>query len=113
MLKDLFGKPSQDDEYATLAQGDEEQPDGKMLLHIERLSDFSDSDRIQQRLRDGHLMIVKIRDLRQKDAIELKRAVAKIRKTCLALNGDIAGLGDDWIIVTPATARIHRQQVQE
>lgn len=111
-MLNLFGK-QEDEDYATLEQGEEERTDGRVLLHIERLSDFSDSDRIQQRLRDGHLMIVKIRDLRQKDAVELKRAVAKIRKTCLALNGDIAGLGDDWIIVTPPTARIDRQQVQE
>ena len=50
-----------------------------------------------------------IRDLREKDVGELKRAVARIRKTCIAVNGDIAGVSNDWVIVTPEYAKIHRE----
>lgn len=113
-FKSLFGKLKQNEEdYVTLGKGEDEVVQDKMLVHIERMADYADADRIQQRMRDGHIMLVKIRDLRQKDINELKKAVTKIRKTCLALDGDIAGLGDDWIIVTPATGRIHRKQVEE
>ena len=114
MLKNLLKKlRSGQESYAVITKGEDEKAADKVLVHIERLSDGSDADRIQQRVRDGQLMIVRIRELRQKDATELKRAIGRIRKTCLALNGDIAGLGDDWIIVTSAAARIYRQQVQE
>ena len=41
---------------------------------------------------------------------ELKRAVEKLRKTCLAINGDIAGMGEDWLIMTPPSAKVHREE---
>jgi len=46
--------------------------------------------------------------LKDKDLIELKRAINKLKKTCDAIEGDIAGFGDDWISAVPSFARIHR-----
>ena len=43
-----------------------------------------------------------------KDIIELKRSVAKIKKTIEALEGEIAGFGENIIIVTPSFAEIHK-----
>lgn len=89
---------------------DEEKPREKLLIQVERLDSFADSDRIQQKLRDGYVLLVRVKDLREKDMSELKRAVAKIRKTCLALNGDLAGLGEDWLLATNSAAKIHREE---
>ena len=44
----------------------------------------------------------------EKDLVELKRAVNKLKKTTDAIDGDIAGFGDDWIVVTPSFATVHR-----
>ncbi|MCL5018415.1 MAG: cell division protein SepF, partial [Candidatus Pacearchaeota archaeon] len=49
-----------------------------------------------------------IKTLKQKDPIELKRAVAKIKKTTEALEGNIAGFGENLLIVTPPFAQIQR-----
>ncbi len=51
-----------------------------------------------------------VHDLRSKDMTELKRAVNKLKKTCEAIEGDIAGFGDDWLVVTPAFAEVYRQR---
>ncbi len=86
----------------------EEKPREKLLIQVERMDSFGDSDRLQQKLRDGYVLLVKVKDLREKDMNELKRAVAKLRKTCLALNGSIAGLGEDWLLATNNSAKIHQ-----
>ena len=65
---------------------------------------------MQKKVRDGTILLVKVRDLRLKDMNELKKAIARLRKTCLAIDGDITGVGDDWIILAPASVRIKREQ---
>ncbi len=83
---------------------------GKILIQVEKLNDYMDSDRIQKKVRDGSILLVRIKELKDKDIGELKRAIARIRKTCIAINGDIAGVSDEWIVVTPSFAKVHREQ---
>jgi len=49
-----------------------------------------------------------IKDLRKKDINELKRAVERLKKTCTAMNGDIVGVDEDFLIITPQFAKIYR-----
>jgi len=61
-------------------------------------------------LREGYtIAIIDIKILRQKDPIELKRAVSKVKKTTDALEGSIAGFGENTIIVTPSFAKIYKE----
>ena len=39
--------------------------------------------------------------------------INKIKKTCDAIEGDIAGFGEDWIVVTPSFAQIYRNTQTE
>ncbi len=81
----------------------------KILIQVEKLNDYMDSDRIQKKVREGNILLVRIKELKDKDIGELKRAIARIRKTCIAVNGDIAGVSDEWIVVTPSFAKVHRE----
>ena len=40
--------------------------------------------------------------MKSKDVVELKRAISKIKKTVEALEGKIAGFGENTIIATPS-----------
>ena len=51
--------------------------------------------------------------MKDKDIVELKRTINKLKKTCDAIEGDIAGISEDWIVVTPSFARVHRDKVTE
>lgn len=112
-LKNIMGKLRSGEEYVEIEHTDEQKEDKQIWIGLEKLESFSDSDRIQRKIREGNILLVKIRDLRAKDTEELKRSVERIRRTCLAVNGDIAGLGDDWILVTPATAKVYREPQAE
>ena len=48
-----------------------------------------------------------------KDIEELKRAISKLKKTTDALEGRIAGFGENIIVVTPNFAEIYRGEKVE
>jgi SepF-like predicted cell division protein (DUF552 family) len=80
----------------------------KVSVRIETLKDYTDADRVQQLVREGNVVFLKIKELRGRNINELKRAVDRLKKTCAAMNGDIVGVDEDFLIVTPNFARVFR-----
>ena len=80
----------------------------KINVKIETLKDYIDSDRVQQLVRDGNIVFLRIKDLRAKNVAELKKAVEKLKKTVVAMNGDIVGIDEDFLVITPNFARVFR-----
>lgn len=87
----------------------EESTEGKFFIKVETLGEFSDVDRIQEHVRAGDIVWVKIKPLKEKDMTELKRSIDRLRKTCVAINGDIAGIDEDFIVLTPPGVIVHRK----
>jgi SepF-like predicted cell division protein (DUF552 family) len=107
----IFGKGVPElgeEQYIELDTASGDAAGSKIPIRVEKLSDFADSDKLQKCLREGSIVIVKIKSLKEKDLSELKRAIDKLRKTTVALNGDIAGIDEDWIILTPSFAHVAR-----
>jgi len=89
----------------------DEAGDSKIIVRPFTIDDFSDIKIILDTLRDGStIALINIKPLKDKDLIELKRAINKLKKTCDAIDGDIAGFGDDWIVATPSFAKIYRNK---
>lgn len=80
----------------------------KVNVRIELLKDFNDTDRVQQLVREGNVVFLKIRELREKNISELKRCVDRLKKTAVANGGDIVGIEEDFLVLTPNFARIYR-----
>jgi len=81
----------------------------KVIVRPFVLKSFEDINPILNALREGYtIAVIDIKQLRTKDVIELKRAISKIKKTADALEGDIAGFGENIIIVTPQFADIYK-----
>ena len=73
------------------------------------IDDFESIKPILDCLREGHtICLINIKPLKDKDLVELKRAINKIKKTCDAVEGDIAGFGENWISAVPSFAHIYR-----
>ncbi|MFH1630978.1 MAG: cell division protein SepF [Candidatus Aenigmatarchaeota archaeon] len=102
-----------EEDYIELTGTEEKSSHSKIPIHVEKLTDFMDSDRIQKKVREGTIMLINVKVLREKNVGELKRALEKIKKICDSLSGDIAGAGEDWVIVTPGSARIERAVAKE
>ncbi len=81
----------------------------KIIVRSFALTEFADVKEALDALREGYtIALINIKPLRDKDMIELKRAIDKIKKTCDALEGDIAGVSENFIVVTPSFAHIYR-----
>ncbi|MFH1506088.1 MAG: cell division protein SepF [archaeon] len=98
-----------EDEYVELNTNGDSESSSKIIVRPFVMEDFSDIKPILDSLREGYtIALINIRPLKDKDLVELKRAINKLKKTCDAIEGDIAGFGDDYIVVAPSFAQIYR-----
>jgi len=106
-LSKFLGKETEP-EYIEIDLGQEAKKN-KVLVKPFILKKFDDVNEILNTLREGYtIAVIDIKPLKQKDMIELKRSIAKIKKTAEALEGEVAGFGDSIIIVTPSFAEIYK-----
>src|SRR3989344_532214 len=97
-------------EYVEL-EGGEAEHKGTVVVRPFVIEDFADIKSILEALREGNTIgLINIKPLKEKDMVELKRAINKLKKTTDAIEGDIAGFGDDYIIVTPSFAKVYRSK---
>jgi len=115
-LKNIFSKTSEFDidtndmgeEYFEVNVMSGKDNPGKLSIAIENLEDFADTDRILKAIRDGHVVFLKIKNMKEKDIGELKRSVEKLKKTVVANNGEIIGVDSDWLLINPEYATLVR-----
>ncbi len=106
-----IGRQGEGQDYVELDSLQNEDIKSKVVVRPYVLEDFSDIKEILDTLREGTtIALINIKPLKDKDLVELKRSINKLKKTCDAIKGDIAGFGDDYIVVTPSFARIYRSK---
>ena len=81
----------------------------KINVRIENLSDYRDVEEIQKLVREGNIVFLRMRKLKERDLGELRRSIERLRKTSIAMNGDIVGIDEDYILLTPSFAHVVRQ----
>lgn len=112
-LKNIFGGNDKDieelepNEYVELEPGNETK-NKKIRIRVKTLHEFKDAEEVQQLLRQGDIVWVKIAPLKEKDMTDLKRAIDRIKKTVKSIDGDVAGIDEEWLIATPHYAHVHR-----
>ena len=81
---------------------------GKMGIVIENIAEFSDTEKVLKYVREGNIVLLKVKALKEKDLGELKRVVEKFKRTIIAQNGDIVGVEQDWLLLVPEHVVVHR-----
>jgi len=111
-FKKLFGQES-GDEYIEIDLNSAQPKENKIIVKPFILKQYDDTNEILNAVREGYtIVIVDIKPLKTKDVVELKRAVAKLKKTVDAIEGSIAGFGEHTLIITPKFAEIHKAPPQ-
>jgi len=115
ILESIFGRERgselKEDEYIEIEALGEER--GKTNIRIETLNDYRDVEGIQKYVREGNVVFLRIRRMKERDMGELKRSVERLRRTAIAMNGDIIGVDEDFLILTPPSVKIYRGEVEE
>ncbi len=105
LTSDVMAKKEDAEEYTEIEMPEEEEKHVKIV--IDKL-ESANPDKIIRNVKEGKIVIVKIKELKESNMDELKHAINKIKNTCEIINGDVAGVGDEWLIVTPSSAKIER-----
>lgn len=111
-FKDKLGMKEEEedaDEGYVELDTEAETPKSKVIVRPFVLHDFENIKEILESIREGHtIALVNMKPLKNKDITELKRAISKLKKTTDAVEGEIAGFGEDYIVVTPSFATIYK-----
>jgi SepF-like predicted cell division protein (DUF552 family) len=109
VFESIFGRKEPEEEAEEFIEIESEEGERKKInIRIENLDDYRDVERVQRFLREGDIIFLRIKRLRERDIGELKRSVERLRRTSVAMNGDIIGVDEDFLILTPPYAKIFR-----
>lgn len=90
-----------------------ENRDKKVVIRAETLQELDDIEEVQEHLRNDHIVWVNIGPLKNRDMADLKRAIKRLKKTIRAINGDMAGVDESYILTCPEYAEIARSTKEE
>ncbi|MEM2969788.1 MAG: cell division protein SepF [Candidatus Bathyarchaeia archaeon] len=74
------------------------------------LNSLEELENIVAELESGNIVIVRLTPLFDVDLDDVRRAVRKLKKVAQRIDGDIASLGEDRIIVTPTNIKVWREK---
>src|SRR3989475_11889824 len=74
------------------------------------LQELDDVETIKGEVRTGNILIVRITPLARKSVEETKLAITELTDYTKLLGGDIARLGEERIVITPAGVRVWRKE---
>ncbi len=93
---------------AQMHEGEDE-----IVIRAVTLEEFADVENAQDHLRDDHIVWINIAPLKNHNMADLKRAVKRLKKTVKNINGDMAGVDENWIVACPGYATIARSDEVE
>lgn len=100
MFERLMGK---DGEYDPL------EGSGYRYVKAIPLKSYEDIDEIKAEVRAGNIVITNVSPLAKTDIDKVKRGINELNEYAQILEGDIARLGEERIILTPKTIKIWRK----
>ncbi len=96
-----------DDDFVEL-DAEMSETEEKVVIRAETLKEFKDVEKVQEHLRNDHIVWVNIQPLKNREMADLKRAIKRLKKTVASVDGDMAGVDEEWIVVCPEYATIER-----
>jgi len=87
----------------------ENQP-SKIYLKAMPLRKLSDLSTIKSQVRAGNILVVKVSPLANRSIAAIKKAVNELCKFVKTVDGDIARLGEERIVITPSGVQIWREK---
>lgn len=98
-----------EDVYLEQSFVDNKNNDKKIKIRIFNLENIDNANEISSLVREGKtIALINIKPMKDKDLLGLKVVMNRLKKSADAMSGDIAGLSEDWVVMTPHIATIER-----
>ena len=108
----LFRKSKKEDEKVPMPASEDKEDSCKTYLKAMPLRDLSDVEAIKNEVKNGNILILRITPLAGKNIEDVKQAVNELSEFAESINGDIARLGEERIVICPQNIRIWRETGQ-
>lgn len=82
----------------------------KVYLKALPLRVLNDVEMVKQEVKSGNILILKVSPLAEKSLDDVKEAISQLIEFTQTVGGDIARLGEERIVITPAFIRIWREK---
>lgn len=102
-----FGKKPAND---SVEFPEDHEPRETLSVRIENVNGLGDVERIGGYLKQGSVVLVKVRDLQKKDVGLFQTSLQKMKRLSTQFNWDMVALQEGYIILTPSFARIQRPE---
>ncbi len=110
----LFGKTRSDkEEYMDLSHYKEESLEKEPLMYVKvaEIQKYEDITSLIDSVYNGNLLLLDY-SMIKRDEIEEEKVINELKKVVRDVKGDIAGLGGNIMIVTPAGVKIDRKKIR-
>jgi len=84
----------------------------KTYLKAMQLKDLADLENIKTEVKSGNILILRITPLASKSIEDVKQAVNQLYEFAASIQGDIARLGEERVVICPPNVRIWREKPQ-
>jgi hypothetical protein len=114
----VFGKKEAvaEEEYIDLTEWTGEptkegEEDVKMMVKIAEIYSYEDLSAITTHVYNGNMLLLDYSPIAGDDIV-MKRVTNELRQLSQDLNGDVAGIGKNMLLVTPTGVRIDRKKLR-
>jgi SepF-like predicted cell division protein (DUF552 family) len=111
----LFHKPKKEEQEekpasATPPAKSPAETEVKTYLKAMPLRELADIETVKSEVKNGNIIILRITPLASKSIEDVKQAVNQLYEFAESINGDIARLGEERVVICPDNVRIWREK---
>ncbi len=74
------------------------------------LRELADLEKVENEVKNGNIVILRITPLASKSIEDVKKAVDQLYTFAESVNGDVARLGEERVVICPKNVRIWREK---
>jgi len=116
ILEKLLGKsdkvPVEEYEELDLSEYEAEiESEGTTYIKVAEVTGINEIPEIRRQIYEGNIVIADIAHIKH-DKLTFERVLKDLRLLAEDVNGDIVGLGEDYIIITPTGIKVDRNKIR-
>ena len=93
------------------ATGDSTTPPAKMFVRVGEIQRYEDLKEFTDYVYGGNVLILDFSPISEEEVI-LKRITSDLKKMIKEIDGDIAGIGNNLMILTPCDVKVERRKLR-